>query len=430
MKKSELIERYKQVVTPALGHYNDLEIAWGKGSYLFGVDGKKYLDFSCGIAVTCLGHCHPNVSAAVKKQIDNLVHICIGVAYYEKYVQLAEKLKEITPSGLDMCFFCQDGSGSVEAAIKLAKYTTKKPGIVCFSGSFHGRTYGAMSVTTSKEKYWHGYEPLMPNVFVAPYPYCYRCKNESGKKLSPETCQTECLSQVQNLISKVGADNIAAMIIEPIEGEGGYIVPPFGYLDQLRAMCDKNNILLIFDEVQSGFGRTGKMFACEHFDIVPDIMCMAKGIANGFPLGAIIAKKDLMTRWSTGSHGGTFGGNPVCCAAALATIETIQKEKLLDNAAKLGEYLIFQLKKIQEKHKIIGDVRGFGLMIGVEFIKENGDPDPETVKKMLKECLDNGLLLISSGDNDQVIRFIPPLNTTKKLLDDALKIFGNALCRM
>ncbi len=425
MDKNELISRYQDCVSPVLGHYNDLEISGAKGSYLFSVDGKKILDFSCGIAVTSLGHCHKAVSKAAKKQIDNLEHICIGVAYYEKYVQLAEKLKQITSEGLDKVFFCQDGSGAIEAAIKLAKYTTKKDGIICFSGGFHGRTYAAMSVTTSKAKYSSGYS-LMQNVKVAPYPYCYRCKNDNGECLSPETCSFECLSKTEKIISD-SAGNIAAMIIEPIEGEGGYIVPPSGYLNRLRSICDKNGIVLIFDEVQTGIGRTGKMFAYEHFNVVPDILVFAKAIANGFPLGGIIAKKELMDKWTTGAHGGTFGGNPIACAAALAVLNTIEKENLLLKAEKHGQYLKYKLSGLKKKNPVIGDVRGIGMMIGVEFVKADGAGDADITKAIMKACLDEGLLLINCGIHDNVIRFIPAINVSKKQIDHALKIFENVI---
>lgn len=430
MEKGQLIERYKKVVPPTLGHYNDLEITGGKGPYLFGTDGKKYLDFSCGIAVTALGHCNPKVVSAVKKQLTNLDHICIGVAYYEKYIELAEKLASLTGSGLDMCFFCQDGSGAVEAAIKLAKYTTKKSGIISFTGSFHGRTFGAMSVTNSKEKYKKGYEPLMANVYEAAYPYCYRCKFHDGKQCSPKECSFECLNNVEEVIAANGADNIAAVLIEPVLGEGGYVAPPADYLTRLKNLCKKNNILLIFDEIQTGFGRTGKMFAYENYGVMPDIMCMAKAIANGLPLGGIIASKELMEKWSPGAHGGTFGGNPVSCAAALATINEIEKRKLLKKSETLGKYLVKKLNLLKEKYKLIGDVRGLGLMVGVEFIKEDGSPNPEATSSIVKECLANGLLLISCGSNDQVVRFIPPLIIKKPQIDEALKIFEGALCRM
>lgn len=430
MQKEEIIARYKKVVSPVLGHYNDLVIKGAKGSYLFGIDGKDYLDFSCGIAVTSLGHCHPKIVSAVKKQLSNLEHICIGVAYYEKYIELAEKLAAITSDGLDMCFFCQDGSGAIEAAIKLAKYTTKKQGIISFTGSFHGRTFAAMSVTNSKEKYKKGYEPLMANVFEAPYPYCYRCVDENGVKYNPDNCPKNCIRAIEQMISREGKDKIAAVLIEPVLGEGGYSPAPAFYLQQLKSICERNDILLIFDEVQTGFGRTGKMFAYEHFGVVPDIMCMAKGIANGLPLGGIIAKKDVMEKWSVSAHGGTFGGNPVSCAAALASIEIMQKKGFLNKVERMGTYIMRKLDSMKSKYKCIGDVRGLGLMIGLEFIKENGDPDPETTSKVVKECLSNGLLLISCGSHDQVIRFIPPLNVKKTDVDHALKIFEDVICKM
>ncbi|MFA5103885.1 MAG: aminotransferase class III-fold pyridoxal phosphate-dependent enzyme [Candidatus Margulisiibacteriota bacterium] len=430
MQKEEIIARYKKVVSPVLGHYNDLVIKGAKGPYLFGADGKNYLDFSCGIAVTSLGHCHPMVVSAVKKQLSNLEHICIGVAYYEKYIELAEKLAAITKDGLDMCFFCQDGSGAIEAAIKLAKYTTKKQGIISFTGSFHGRTFAAMSVTNSKEKYKKGYEPLMANVFEAPYPYCYRCPGENGAKCDPDTCTKSCIKAVEDIISREGKDKIAAVLIEPVLGEGGYAPPPAFFLQQLKSICEQNGILLIFDEVQTGFGRTGRMFAHEHFGVVPDIMCMAKGIANGLPLGGIIAKKEVMEKWSVSAHGGTFGGNPVSCAAALATIDVMQKKGFLGKVERLGTYTMRKLDSIKSKCKIIGDVRGLGLMIGIELIKENGEPNPEATSAVVKECLNNGLLLISCGSNDQVIRFIPPLNVKKNDIDHALKIFEDAVCKM
>ena len=430
MQKEEIISRYKKVVSPVLGHYNDLVIKGAKGSYLFGADGKSYLDFSCGIAVTSLGHCHPKIVSAVKKQLSNLEHICIGVAYYEKYIELAEKLAEITGEGLDMCFFCQDGSGAIEAAIKLAKYTTKKQGIISFTGSFHGRTFAAMSVTNSKEKYKKGYEPLMANVFEAPYPYCYRCVDASGIKCNPDNCSKHCIKAVEDVISREGKDKIAAVLIEPVLGEGGYAPPPAFYLQQLKAICQQNGILLIFDEVQTGFGRTGKMFAHEHFGVVPDIMVMAKGIANGLPLGGIIAKREVMEKWTVSAHGGTFGGNPVSCAAALATIGILQKKGLLDRVKRLGTYMMRKLDLMKSKYKTIGDVRGLGLMIGVELIKENGEPNPEATSALVKECLNNELLLISCGSNDQVIRFIPPLNAKKSDIDKAFGIFEDAICKM
>ncbi len=428
MNKNELIDRYKKVVSPVLGHYNDLEIKGGKGSYLFGIDGKNYLDFSCGIAVTSLGHSHPAVSNAVKKQVDNLTHICIGVAYYEKFIELAEKITSLTP-GLDMCIFSQDGSGAVEGAIKLAKYVSKKSGIISFKGGFHGRSFAAMSVTTSKEKYSKGYEPLMANVYHAPYPYCFRCMDERGKKQSLPDCGFSCISKLEEAIKKAGKENIAAMIIEPVLGEGGYIVPPDGYLKKIREICDRDNILLIFDEVQTGFARTGKFFAYEHFGVVPDILCLAKAIANGLPLGAVVARKSLMEKWSVSTHGGTYGGNPVCCAASLAVIETMQKEKLAEKATETGAHIVSRLKEMQEKSNIIGDIRGLGMMIGVEIVNEKGDPDHATCMNIMKECLNNGLLMINCGIYDNVIRLIPPLNISRSDVDKGLNILEGVICK-
>lgn len=398
-----LKERGAAVLSPVLGKYfEDFEIAKARGSLLYGLDGKKYLDFSTGIACNVTGHCHPKVVAAIKKQAEKLLHICIGVAYYEPYVKLAEELQKIVPIKEAQSFFCQSGAEAVESAIKLAKYATKKPGIIAFRGGFHGRTLGALSVTTSKMKYRDGYEPLLPEIYIAPLD----------------------LRAVEDLIM---AHQIGGMIIEPILGEGGYIIVEKEFLKGLRQLCDKNNILLIFDEVQTGMGHTGKWFACEHASVTPDIMTIAKGIASGLPLGACVASKEIMAKWSPGAHGSTFGGNPVSCAAAIATLEVIRKEKLLQNTAKLGKYLFEELSKLKTKYShsiLIKDVRGLGLMLGVDF----GDNAP--VKKIMNYCLAHGLVLIATGGDGTVIRFIPALNVTKAQIDQALKIFSDALANV
>jgi 4-aminobutyrate aminotransferase len=392
-----IISRGKKYLSPVLGKYfPNFEIKKGKGCYLFGTDGKKYLDFSSGIAVCNVGHAHPKVVAAASKQLQNLIHICVGIAQYETYVGLAEKLAKIIPIKKPQFFFCQSGSEAVEAAIKLAKYATKKAGIVAIKGCFHGRTLGALSVTTSKMKYRDGYKPLIPNVFVSP----------------PE------LKSVEKLFKK---KKIAAIITEPILGEGGYIPLPKAFLKGLRKLCNKYGVLFILDEIQTGFGRSGKWFVADHLGLKPDILCMAKGIASGFPLGAIAASTNLMKKWSPGSHGGTFGGNPVCCAAAIATIDTIKKEKLLSNTVKLGKYLMGKLKALQSEYSPIKDVRGMGLMIGVDF------KDSAIVGKIVNYCLKKGLVIIPTGANGTVIRFIPPLTVKKKEIDWALKIFESAL---
>ncbi|MGB9612943.1 MAG: aminotransferase class III-fold pyridoxal phosphate-dependent enzyme [Candidatus Margulisiibacteriota bacterium] len=393
-----LKKRSEKVLSPVLGKYfDDFEVASGKGSYLIDFKGKKYLDFASGIACCVTGHCHPKVVSAIKKQSEKLLHTCIGVAYYEPYVKLAEELQKIAPFKGAQVFLCQSGAEAVEAAIKLAKYTTKKPGIIAFKGGFHGRTLGALSLTTSKMKYREGYEPLLPEVYIAPFD----------------------LQLVEGLIA---THKIAGIIIEPILGEGGYLVVEKNFLRGLRDLCDQHQVLLIFDEVQTAMGHTGKWFACEHSGVIPDILAVAKGIASGLPLGACLAKAEIMAKWSPGAHGSTFGGNPVCCAAALATIQVIKEEKLLTNATKLGSYLMKKLSKLKVKYSnLIREVRGLGLMIGVDF------GNSEIVKKIRFSCLDQGLVLISTGGEGTVIRFIPPLNVDKEQIDQALAIFEEAL---
>jgi 4-aminobutyrate aminotransferase len=393
----KMSKRAKKYLSPVLGRYfADFEVSRGKGCYLFGTDGKKYLDFSSGIAVCSTGHTHPKIVTAAQKQVKRLIHICIGIANYEPYVALAEKLSKIVPIKNAQFFFCQSGAEAIEAAVKLAKYASKKPGLVAMRGAFHGRTLGALSLTTSKMKYREGYEPLLPNVYIA----------------DPD------LKAIKKLLK---TKKIAAIILELILGEGGYLVYPKPFVRGVRKLCDKYQTLLIFDEVQSGVGRTGKWFAAEHFKVRPDILCMAKGIASGFPLGAVAAGSNLMGKWSPGAHGSTFGGNPICCAAALATLDVIKKEKLLQNAARLGNYLKTRLEKLRKKYPIIKEVRGLGLMIGVDF------KDSRIVKKILNFCLKKGLVLISTGADGTVIRFIPPLIVKKQQIDFALKIFEASL---
>ncbi len=377
-------------------YFADFEVEKGKGCYLFDAKGKKYLDFSAGIAVCSTGHTHPEVVAAATKQLNKLIHICIGVAYYEPYVALCEKLNKIVPIKNAQFFLCQSGSEATEAAIKLAKYVTRKPGIVGIKGCFHGRTLGALSVTTSKMKYQEGYKPLVPKVYIS----------------KPD------LKAVEKILK---TKKVAAVIVEPILGEGGYVPLPAKFLRGLRKLCNIYNVLLIFDEIQTGMGRSGKWFIADHLGISPDIICIAKGIASGFPLGAIGAPAKIMKKWSPGAHGGTFGGNPVCCTAAIATIDVIQKKKLIQNAKKLGAYLKNKLLKLRAKYPIIKDVRGIGLLIGVDF------QDNAIVKKIMNFCLKNKLVLIPTGADGTVIRFIPPLIVKKKEIDQALKIFEDAL---
>ncbi|MBI5701243.1 aminotransferase class III-fold pyridoxal phosphate-dependent enzyme [Candidatus Saganbacteria bacterium] len=392
-----LLDGFKEYVSPVLGRYfEDLEIVSGKGCNLYDMNGKEYLDFSSGIATCSTGHCHPKVVRAAVEQTKKLIHICIGVALYEPYIKLGEELRKILPITDSQIFCCQSGSEAVEAAIKLAKYAAKKQGIIAFQGAFHGRTLGALSVTTSKIKYREGYEPLLPEVYISAFD----------------------LNAVEEIMKN---HQIGGVIIEPILGEGGYIVVEKQFMKGLRALCNKYNCLLIFDEVQTGIGRTGHWFAANYFEVAPDIMALAKGIASGFPLGVCAAKKEIMAKWTPGAHGSTFGGNPVSCAAAIATLTVIQEKGLVAKADKLGKYIIKRLKAMQKSYSRIKEVRGMGLMIGVDF------QDNEIVKKILNICLREGLILISTGGDGTVIRFIPPLIIKKDEIDHALFIFEKAL---
>ena len=430
--KVDLIKKTRHLLTPALVFHTDIIVKKANGLIIEAADGKRYMDFSSGLATTNIGHCPPRVVGAVKRQLDEIIHSgCIF--HYSSEIELADKLKEITPGKLNMFFFSNSGAEAVEGAIKLARFVTRRQGIIAYTGAFHGRTMGAVSLTTSTAKYRRNYHPLLPSVFRAPYPYCYRCF--LGQK--PDTCNMDCFGYLKKMLRhEINPDEVAAVIIEPVLGEGGYAVPPADYLKELRKLCSEHGILLIADEVQTGFGRTGTWFACEHFGIVPDIMTIAKGIASGFPLSAIVSTKEIMSKWPPGAHGTTFGGNPVSCAAGVATIETIVKDRLLDNAAKLGKYALSSLKEMQKRYPVMGDVRGLGLMIGIEFIKhvpsgsktgKDRSPDREFLKKVLKRCYKKGLILIECGIDKNIIRFMPPLMTTMGEMKTALEIFEKAV---
>jgi len=421
--KCDWVKRAKKVLTPALVFHTDVVAKKAKGIHVIDINGKRYMDFSSGLAVANTGHNHPDIVSAIKNQTDSVLHSgCIF--YHEPLVALSERLKKITPQGLDMFFFGNSGTEAVEGSLKLARFYTKRQGIISFTNSFHGRTFGSLSLTASNSRFRRNYHPLLPSVYHSPYPYCYRCF--FGHK--PEECGMECCDYIEKIFKHlIPAEEVACIIIEPVLGEGGYVVPPEGFLKRLRFLCDKWGILLIFDEVQSGMGRTGKWFASEHFGVVPDIMAIAKGLASGMPLSAIAAKKKIMTQWSPGAHGTTFGGNPVSCAAAIATIEVIEKEKLLSNAASVGAYAIKRLNEMKEKYACIGDVRGLGLMIGIEFMDKKGKPFTDGVKKILNYCLKKGLILIECGADKNVIRLVPPLISTKNEMDKGLAILEEAI---
>ncbi len=361
----DLIKRAKEVLTPALRIHSDIVVRKARGIYVEDRSGRRYMDFTSGLATTNTGHNHPRVIEAIKGQAESLIHSgCIF--YYEPLTVLAETLARVTPPGIDMFFFSNSGAEAVEGALKLARFSSGREGIIAFTSGFHGRTFGAMSLTTSSIRYRRNYQPFVPSVYHSPYPYCYRCF--FGQR--PGSCSMDCFQYLERLFKHlIHPEEIACMIMEPVLGEGGYVVPPPEFLRNLRALCDTWGILLILDEVQSGVGRTGRWFASEHFGVIPDIMTIAKGIASGMPLSAVAARREIMAKWPPGAHGTTFGGNPVACAAAIATISVIEEEKLLENAASVGGYAMERLKDMKERHPSMGDVRGLGLMVGIEFVK-------------------------------------------------------------
>jgi 4-aminobutyrate aminotransferase len=415
-------------LTPVLGRYFERGWSHGEGHRLYDTAGKAYLDFANGIAVSALGHHHPAVTAAIHEQVDRLIVPTMAIGYAEPSVRLANELAATFPEPLDTVFFMNSGSEAIEAALKLARRTTGRPGIVAFRGGFHGRTLGAASVTSSNLNYRRGYEPLLPGVHLLPFPAVYR---DFG---GDEARATEhCLAELHTLTTTVvPPDAIGAILIEPVQGEGGYTPAPAAFLRGLRAFCDEHGILLIADEVQTGFGRTGTMWAFEHAGIVPDVVCLAKAIANGLPLSAIVSSRALQERWGRGAHGSTFGGNPVACAAGLAVIRTIGEEGLVANAAARGAELTAGLRRIMAEEDRIGDVRGPGLMIGVEFVEDRATkaPDGATADALIARCADAGLLLLTCGAAHQVVRWIAPLDVTSGEVSEALEIFGDALAGM
>jgi 4-aminobutyrate aminotransferase len=413
-----IYERAQKVFPPTAGRYTKFGIVKGEGSYLYTDNGKKMLDFASGVAVCNVGHNHPKVVKAAIEQIQNLIHGGHNVVFYESYVKLGEKIVELTGNDT-MVYFSNSGAEANEGSLKLAKYVSKRPAIISFKGAFHGRTLGTISITTSNSAFRKNYEGLLPSVYFAEYPYCYRCPF----KQQPGQCNMECLEQFESIFKyQIDPDTIAAMIFEPIAGEGGYIVPPKEFVQGLRQICNKNNIYLIFDEIQTGIGRTGKMFAYENYEVRPDIMSLGKAIGSGFPLSAVVAKRDIMEKWIAGAHGGTFGGNPVACAASLAVIDILENG-MLENTVRMGNYLLNKLNKIKNKYSTIGNVRGLGLMIAVEFVKENMNPNGEIVKKILNYCYNNGLIMIPCGPDKHVIRFIPATTVNQAEIDFALRVF-------
>ena len=394
----------------------------GEGVYLYDVDGRRYLDFTSGIGVTNTGHAHPRVVQAVQEQAAKILHAQVNIVYHEPLIRLTEELSTIVPPQLDAFFFSNSGAEAVEAAVKLARAATGRQNIIVFQGSFHGRTHAAMAMTTSKTIYRAGYQPLVSGIFVAPFPNAYMYGWDE------ETAVDFAIDELKRLLkTQTAPGETAAMVIEPVLGEGGYVPAPARFLQAVRQICDEHGILLAADEVQSGFGRTGTWFAMEQSDVTPDIMIMAKGIASGMPLSGIAASRELMDRWPVGSHGGTYGGNAVSCAAAVATIQVLRDEGLIENSAHMGEILMTGLRHLQEDYPAIGDVRGRGLMVATEFTTPDGQPWGARAKAVIHACYQRDLLLLSCGYDGQVVRWIPPLVVNEAQVHEALAIFAEAL---
>jgi 4-aminobutyrate aminotransferase len=423
-----LIERDSAVISPSYTRGYPLVMDHGEGCFVWDVDGNRFIDFTTGIAVTGTGHSHPAVVQAIKDQADKFIHMSGTDFYYRPQVELAERLASIAPfSSEAMVFFGNSGAESIEAAAKLARYYTERGRFIAFLRGFHGRTMGALSFTASKYVQREDFFPLVPGITHVPYPDPYRpLLNPAGF----EDYGERVVDYIENVIFQtiVPSKEVAGVLVEAIQGEGGYVVPPDGFLPALRRLCDRYGILLMIDEVQSGMGRTGKWWGVNHWGVEPDIVCTAKGIASGMPLGAIIARKEIMSTWAPGAHASTFGGNPISCAAGVATFDLL-KNGLIDNAAAMGEYMLGKLREMQTRHPSIGDVRGKGLMIGVEFVKDltTRETFPKLRNTVVDYCFEENLLLLGCGTS--TIRLIPAFVVTPEIIDEAMLIFEHAISR-
>ena len=418
---NDLIRRHGDVIAPVIAFDTTLQIVRAEGLWLYDRNGNRWADFACGTAVTNLGHNHPAVVDAARAQLDKVMHS--GCVFrYEALVEEAERLARITPDGIEKFGFANSGAEAVEAAVKLAKYTTGRQGVIAFRGAFHGRTMGSVTYTTSSAKYRDGYHPVLGSVWVVPFPHPYRWG------MSEEQAVEHALMELEMLFRhEVTPKNIAAMLVEPVQGEGGYYPAPAPFLTALREICDRHGIALVFDEIQTGFGRTAEWFAADHFDVTPDIVALGKGIANGLPLSAYGASADRIDAWPVGAHGTTFGGNPVACAAAAAVIDVMGD--LLPHARELSRRAFARFDELAASHSTVGDVRGLGLMIGVELVADRDTrvPDPEAFRHVQAYTLERGLVIIPCGPDGNVIRFIPPLVTTDEELDWAIGLIDEAL---
>lgn len=416
-----------QLIPRVIGRYSPVTVDHGEGIYVWDTDGTRWTDFTSGIAVVNTGHCHPRVVEAIQEQAAKIIHAQANIFAHEPMMKAAQALTSTLPENLNQVFWTNSGAEAIEGALKLAKIATGRPAVIAFRGAFHGRTHAAMAVTSSRVKVRGHYEPLISSVYHAPYPYFFR----SPYAGAAEDQDLMYFRELETLFDQlVMPDDVAAILIETVAGEGGYLVPSARWLQMVRALCDKHGIMLVLDEVQSGMGRTGKMWGFEHFGVVPDIMAVAKGVASGMPVSAVVSDKKIMDKWAPGSHGGTYGGNAVGTAAAYATINVMLDEDLPGNAARMGEILVDGLREIQADYPVIGDIRGLGLMIATEFVKPDGSPNPEAVAQVVAKCQEEHLLLLTCGTYDQAIRIIPPLVVNEAQIRDFLDVYRRAVASL
>jgi len=422
----ELMALRQEHVPPGPFNITPLFVRRAKGAIIEDVEGKEYIDFAGGIGVENVGHCAEQVVAAIKEQAEQYIHTCFHVVMYEPYIELAKRLNEVTPGDFPKkTMLVNSGAEAVENAVKIARYATKRQAIIAFTNAFHGRTYMAMTLTSQSQPYKIGFGPFCPEVYRMPYPYCYRCP--FGLKY-PD-CEIHCADYLEDFfIGHVAADSVAAIIAEPLQGEGGFIVPPPGYFKKIKAICQKHGILLIMDEIQAGMGRTGKLFASEHFDVTPDIILTGKSIGAGLPLAGVTGRAELMDAPHVGGLGGTYGGNPISCRAGLAVLDLLNDD-MLGKAMQLGEKVRDRLMKLQERYALIGDIRGLGPMIGIELVKDRKtkEPDADEAKEIVKRCYENGLIVISCGVYHNVIRTLMPLVITDDQLERGFAILEDSL---
>ncbi len=409
-------------LSPILKQATPVVVDHGEGAYLYDTSGRRHLDFTAGIGVTSTGHCHPRVVAAAQEQVGKLIHGQYTTVMHRPLLELSERLGEVLPKGLDSLFFANSGSEAVEAALRLTRQATGRPNVVVFQGGFHGRTVAAASMTTSGTRFSAGFSPLMGGVHVAPFPYAYHYGWDE------RTATEFALRELDYLFAtQTSPQETAAFFVEPMLGEGGYVPANTEFMAGLRRRADEHGILLVVDEIQTGFGRTGRFWGHEHFDVRPDVVLIAKGLASGFPLSGIAASKDLMGKAWPGSQGGTYGGNAVSCAAAIATLDVIREENLVENAAARGRQLLDGARAVGEKTPGIGDVRGLGLLVGSEFVTADGRPDGATAQAVQKTAAEKGLLLLTCGAFMNVVRMIPPLVVTAEQIDEALEIWADVV---